>query len=275
MLQIETLPPYAPLADTTADSLQPLCIYDSLFTPVGRQEPSLHKSLFTHHLLPVENTHEITIQHQGSPGWFLLFIALSLFFICTFLRNKQISLVELLQSAIDSRAMDRLLRDANLTHASDQAIIAPLMLIPVVLVAYFAFLPPVNDVWLSILRYLLLLLACCLIYYARNGIFRFFGNAFDNNEALHLYLSSNYIYHLLYGIVATVLSFFVFYTDRVGTTFLYILGGMLALLFIIRLLRGMQLFLTNSKSPKFYLFYYLCILEIVPIIIVTKVAMYL
>ena len=37
----------------------------------------------------------------------------------------------------------------------------------------------------------------------------------------------------------------------------------------------MQLFLTNSKSPKFYLFYYLCILEIVPIIIVTKVAMYL
>lgn len=275
MLQTDTLPPLAPPADSTADSLHILCAYDTLFTPMGRIEPTLHKSLFTHHLLPVENSHEIAIQHHGTPGWFLVFIALSLFFICTFLRNKQISLVDLLHSAVDSRAMDRLLRDSNLTHASDQAIIAPLMLTPVALVAYHAFLPNVANPWLNILHYLILLLLCCAAYYLRNSIFRLVGNAFDNPDALHLYLSSNYIYHLLYGIAATVLSFFIFYTDRVGQTFLYILFALLALLFIIRLFRGMQLFLTNSKTPKFYLFYYLCILEIVPIIIAIKVVIYL
>ena len=51
-----------------------------------------------------------------------------------------------------------------------------------------------------------------------------------------------------------------------------ILAGILGLLFVVRLIRGLQLILTFSKTPKFYLFYYLCILEIVPIIIIIKVA---
>ena len=172
MLQIDTLPPYTTLADTTADSLHTLCAYDTIFTPVGRIEPVLHKSLFTHHLLPVENTHEIAIQHQGSPGWPLIFIALSITLICIFLRNKQIGILDLLHSAIDSRAMDRTLRDSNLTHATDQAIIAPLMLLPVVLIAYFSYAPRLANIWFDILTFLLSLLAACVVYYSRNGIIR-------------------------------------------------------------------------------------------------------
>lgn len=275
MLQIDTLPPYTALTDTAIDSQPVLCAYDTLFTPIDSVEPVLHKSLFTHHLLPVEHHHEIAIQHHGSPGWLFIFVALSIGLICLFLRNKQISLLELLHSAIDSRAMDRMLRDANLTHSTDQAIIAPLMLIPVSLIAYHAFFPHLSNPWTDILQYLLLIAICCAIYFARNGIIRFLGNAFENNESVHIYLSSNYIYHLLYGIAATAMSFFIFYTDYAGQTFLYILYGIIALLFTIRFLRGMQLILTNSKSPKFYLFYYLCIFEIVPIIVLFKVVNYL
>lgn len=274
MPQIDTLPPYALLADTTADSLQTICAYDTLFIPMGKVEPVLRKSLFTHHQLAVQNSHEITIQHQGSAGWLLIFIALSMLLISLFIRNKQISILDILHSAIDHRAMDRMLRDANLTHATDQAIIAPLMLIPASLVAYYAFLPHITNVWLDILNYILILLASCIVYYARNGIIRFIGNAFDNSESVHLYLSSNYIYHLLYAIAATGLAFFIFYTDYVGQTFLYILFYILAFLFIVRFLRGMQIILTNSKTSKFYLFYYLCILEIVPIIALIKVVIY-
>ena len=275
MLQVDTLPPFMPQVDTTADSMGYSCIYDSLFTPIDQPEPTLHKSLFTHHLLQVQNTHEIAIQHHNTPGWPLFFIALSITLICLFIRNKQISLLELLHSAIDSRAMDRTLRDANLTHATDQATIAPLMLLPVTLVAYQSYAPHISNMWLGILSYLGAFLASCAIYYIRNGIIRFFGNAFDNNEAVHIYLSSNYIYHLLYGIVATTFAFFVFYTDKVGPTFLNILLVVLGILFTIRLIRGMQLILTNSKTPKFYLFYYLCILEILPIFVLIKVVMYL
>ena len=279
MQQIDTLPPYcAPfdiVADSSADSSHSSshsCIYDSIFTPVEQAAPHVRKSLFTHSQLAVQHNHEITIHHAETSGWYFGFIALSIFLICFFLRHKQISMLNLLQSAIDHRAMDRMLRDTNLTHSQDLVPIALIMLIPMSLVGYFFFLSHGNNTWMDILQYLSVLLICYLVYFLRNGIIRFLGNAFNNQEATHLYLSSNYIYHLLYAIAATSLAFFIFYTDTMGETFFYILAGILGLLFVVRLIRGLQLILTFSKTPKFYLFYYLCILEIVPIIIILKVA---
>lgn len=263
----------AALADTSAmpDTAQYCCIYDSLFPLAAPKEPTLHKSLFTHHQLAVQNSHEITIQHHGAPGWFFGFIVLSLFLLCIYIKSKQISLLELLKSAIDHRALDRLLRDTNLTHALDQAPIALISLIPLTLVCYSTFFTHSSNLLTDILGYLGLLVACYAVYYARNGFIRLIGNAFDNPESVHIYLSSNYIYHLLYGIVATAFAFFVCYTDATGKIFFYILAGIIGLMFIFRLIRGMQIILTNSKTPKFYLFYYLCIFEIVPIVIVAKV----
>ena len=229
MQQIDTLPPYHALTDividTTSDSLgampKALCVYDSIFTPLEQAEPVVRKSLFTHHQLEVKHNHEMEIHHQGVSGWYFGFIALSIFMICTYLRTKQIGLLTLLQSAIDHRALGRMLRETNLTHAPDQAPIALLMLLPVTLVGYFFFFSHPENIWYDILHYLLLYVASIVIYFTRNGIFRFIGNAFNNSESIHIYLSSNYIYHLLYAIAASALAFFVCYTDRVGPIFFY------------------------------------------------------
>ena len=287
MQQIDTLPPYCPpsgfigdtlLIDSTSDSWTWIgdstvycCVYDSIFTPVKQAPPEVRKSLFTHHELAVKHNHEINIHHEGAPGWFFIFILLSIFLVCSYLKRKQIDMLTLLQSAIDHRAMGRMLRDTNLTHATDQAPIALLMLLPMSLVGYFFFFQHPALMWMDILQYVTLFAVCIAVYFLRNGLFRFLGNAFNNGEAIHTYLSSNYIYHLLYAIVASALAFFVCYTDRVGSVFFYILAGIIALLFTIRLIRGLKLILTFSKTPKVYLFYYLCILQIVPIIIIIKV----
>ena len=280
--QIDTTTIPAALADSSAsalaadsslapDSAQYCCIYDSLFPMAAPKEPTLHKSLFTHHQLAMQNSHEIAIQHHGTPGWFFGFIILSIFLLCTYIKSKQINLLELLKSAIDHRTLDRMLRDTNLTHALDQAPIALIVLIPLTLVCYSALFPHSSNTLADILGYLGLLVACYAVYYSRNGIIRLIGNAFANPESVHIYLSSNYIYHLLYGIVAAAFAFFVCYTDSMGRIFFYILAGIIGLMFLFRLVRGMQIILTNSKTPKFYLFYYLCIFEIVPIVIVAKV----
>ena len=279
MQQIDTLPPYYAMTDiivdTSSDSLgatpKALCVYDSIFTPIEQAVPTVRKSLFSHHELAVQHNHEMEIHHAGVSGWYFGFIALSIFLICAYLRTKQMGLLTLLQSAIDHRAMGRMLRETNLTHAPDQAPLALLMLMPVTLVAYFFFFPHMGNTLYDILHYLLLYVASIAIYFTRNGIFRFVGNAFNNSESVHIYLSSNYIYNLLYAIVASALAFFVCYTDNVGPIFFYVLAGIIALLFSIRLIRGLKLILTFSKTPKVYLFYYLCILEIVPIIIIIKV----
>ena len=287
MQQIDTLPPYCPPSGFTREALTTdstselcqwagdttvyCCVYDSIFSPLKQEPLEVRKSIFSHHQLQVEHNHEININHDGAPGWFFGFIVLSIFLICTFLRRKQIDILTLLQSAIDHRAMSRMLRDTNLTHAPDQAPIALLMLLPVTLVGYFFFFPHPDNIWSDVLQYVILYAASIAIYFTRNGIFRFVGNAFNNSESVHVYLSSNYVYHMLYAIAATGLAFFVCYTDSVGSVFFYILAGLLALLFIRRLIRGLKLILTFSKAPKVYLFYYLCILEIVPIIVISKV----
>ena len=282
MLQIDTLPAYAPIGDSTAQMLatptdtaevkQVNCAYDTIFSPREIAEPVLHRSLFTHHELQVTNHYEREIYHQEAHGWFFGVIVISIFLICNYLRRKQMSLVNLLQSAIDHRALDRLLRDTNLTHPSSQAPIALIMLLPLSLVGYYSFMPHNSNILNDMLGYVILLAACYAIYFTRNGIIRLLGNAFGNSDSVYVYLSSNYIFHLLYAIVGTIMAFFVCYTGDMGKIFLYITLGVIGLLAVIRFLRGMQVILTLSKTSKFYLFYYLCILEIVPIVIIIKVA---
>lgn len=296
MLQINSLPAYAPTTDTTpltalthltaetaaeattvdsailAQMPKVVCAYDTIFTPLEAQEPVLHKSLFTHHELPVKSGHERTIMHQDAPGWLFGVIVLSIFLICNYFRRKQIGLLDLLQSAIDHRALDRMLRDTNLTHPSSQAPIALIMLLPVSLVGYYSLMPHSSMVLSDLLQYALVLLGCYAVYFTRNGIIRVIGNAFGNSDSVYVYLSSNYVFHLLYAVVAAVMAFFVCYTGDVGKTFLYIMLGAIGVLMVVRFIRGMQIILTLSKNSKFGLFYYLCILEIVPIVIIAKVA---
>lgn len=275
MTQLDTLPPYSDLPDTTLglQSLPGMMYTDTVAWSDGQpvMQTRTHTSLFTHHTLPVTHTHEIAIQRQGAPGWFLAFIALSFLLSCIYLRSKQINVIDVLQSAVDRRAMDRNLRESNMTHNGDKAPIAVLMLIPVALLLYYYFMKPsIQNTWIQIGQYLLLLLSCTGAYFLRNGLIRFVGSAFENEESVSLYLTSNYVYHMLYGIVATIMCFFVCYTDSMGPIFFKITLGILAFLFISRIIRGMQLILTNSNTLKLYLFYYLCIFEIVPIIIVSK-----
>ncbi len=285
MLQIDTLPAYTPITDTasttalSANSTTPgtqttkvLCAYDTLFTPLEKQAPVLRKSLFTRHELQVQSSHEKSIMHEDTPGWLFAVIVLAVFLTVNFLRHKQIRLLDILQSAIDHRAMDRLLRDANMTHPISMTPIALLMMLPVTLMGYYYFMPHSSKVAEEMLVYLMVLAGCYVLYFVRNGAIRLIGNAFGNSESVDLYLSSNYIFHLLYAIVAASMSFFVCYTGEMGKTFLYITLGMLGILMIVRFIRGMIIILTVSKTSKFYLFYYLCILEIVPIVIIAKVA---
>ena len=275
MLQFDTLPPYTPVTDTVCDSNQVVCAYDTIFTPMGRVEPMVRRSLFTHHELQVHSSSETPIYRQQAPGWYLGGIVLSIALIGLFMKLHNLKFTDFLVAVIDNRAMERILRDTNLTHAVSQIPIAPLMLMPMALVAYHAFMPKANTIGLDILNYTLLMLASLLVYFFRNGIFRFMGNAFDNKDAIHLYLSNNYVFHLLYGIVCTAMAFFVIYTNGAGEAFLYVLCGIIGLLSLLRLLKGMQLFLTVAKKPKMHFFCYLCILEIVPIIIVIRLVIIL
>lgn len=264
----DTLPPYQFSPTGDAQQLSILWAYDSVYAPVNHAEPVPRKSLFTHHLLPVQHPYEIALSHNAASGWYLGGIALSILLLCLFLRRKQLKMLDLLQSLVNARTMARVLREANLTRSSEQALIAPLMLLPMCLVLNAV----LSQHSFSVIPFLTVFLCACVVYYLRNGLLRFLGNAFLNTAAVHIYLSSNYLYHLAYGISVTALSFFICFTGSLGIYFFYFVAGWVGILYVMRLVRGMHLILSNAKTPKIFLFYYLCTLEIVPAIVLIYVA---
>lgn len=248
-------------------------LYDSLFVATDSTAPTVRKSLFTHHELQVHHTYEATLNRQSSPAWFLIVILLSILFTTLYLRAKQLTPASLFQASTDHRALERILREENLTHKADLFPIALLLSIPLTLVIYFNIMPSDITPWSAILQYIALWAGIIVVYFLRNGVLRRLGNAFDNSESVSLYISSNYIFHIAYTVACAVMAFFICYTGSAGQNFLIALGIIIGILFLCRMIRGLNLILTLSKTPKLYLFYYLCILEIVPILVLIKVAL--
>lgn len=253
-------------------SLEPH-LYDSLFTATDSSAPALRTSLFTHHELQVHHTYETSLNRQASSGWFLIVILISFMLTTLYLRAKQITPATIFQASVDHRSLERILREENLTHSADLAPIALLMPIPLALVIYYNIMPTGISLWAAIGQYMLLWAGVVSIYFLRNGVLRLLGTAFNNSEAMGLYISSNYFYHIAYTIACMMMAFFVCYTGNAGRHFLIALCVIVGILFLCRLIRGLNLILTLSKTPKLYLFYYLCILEIVPILALIKVAL--
>lgn len=264
--------PFLPASNSSENALTILPkLCDSLFVGTDSTGPVLHKSLFTNHELQVQHNYEATLHQQSTSGWFLGFILISFLLTILYLRSKQLTPATLFQASVNHRSLERILREENLTHRADMLPIALIMPISLALVIYHSMMPSNITTWTAILEYIGLWAGIVAVYFLRNGVLRLLGEAFDNSEAVSLYISSNYFYHITYAVVSTVMAFFICYTDAAGQHFLVALGIILGILFLCRLVRGLNLILTLSKSPKLYLFYYLCILEIVPILVILKI----
>lgn len=271
MIQVDTFSAYTQTVDNTVSTLSA----DSLFIPTQAHDtvaPAIRKSLFVHHSLPVTNTNEVTIHHQDSSGWMFGLIAITLFIQCFYIKANRLRFWEICKSLFNHHTQERVLREANLYRPERLSVMALMMLVPLSLLCYHILcrLEFANYGWWGMIQWGGIFLAMITAYYTRNGIIRILGNGFYNYEAADAFICSNYLYQLVEGIITTPLLFFICFTGNTGTGFLYILLTLLSILFILRLFRGSQLFLTTAKRPRLYFFYYLCTLEIVPFAILAK-----
>lgn len=99
---------------------------------------------------------------------------------------------------------------------------------------------------------------------------RVLGWTFRNFEATSQYLMSSMAYNFIIGIA--LLPFLVVNAFTHSVIFLYISLGLTALLYLVRLFRGIVIGLGDTKFSIFYLFFYLCTVEILPILAIVKVA---
>lgn len=96
----------------------------------------------------------------------------------------------------------------------------------------------------------------------------FSGKIFNNNENSHQYQLNTMIFNHVTGILLLPVVALAFYWN--SSTFIFIGIILISLLILYRTYRGILIGLHGSRYNLFYLFLYLCTLEILPLVLLAK-----
>ncbi len=129
---------------------------------------------------------------------------------------------------------------------------------------------PAASGSLHFLLFLVLAGSIVLWLVFRLFLVRLLGWTFRTFEITSQYLMSSMTYHFMIGII--LLPFLVIIAYTHSDLILYISLGITGILFLLKLFRGIVIGLSDTKFSIFYLFFYLCTVEILPILTIIKIA---
>ncbi len=244
---------------------------DSLMAYYNAQEVHYCESMFAGNGHSSKDVNPQMRNVENGDGWIFGALILLLALTSLYLNNQKFKITEIFQSLFDMRVLDRVFRESNLKPVSLLPMTG-IYLAGIGLAAlYMSRRSGLNIDFSEPVLYLLMLGGLIVFLFAKNEFIRFFGNLFDDRTTTNLYISSNYLFYFVGGLILTPLLLFLFFSPATKSIVLSIVLGMIAILFIVRVFRSMQLILSNSRNSKLYLFYHLCIFELVPILIAIKV----
>ena len=268
------LRPSDSLTVTKADSSDYLLLCnDSVFAPYAADSLTTYReSMFAESTLRSPSNEPTTRNEVQGFDWMFYVVILLLTIISIYINQIRFSLKDIFMSLFDQRVLSRVEREHNVKSRN---------LIPMTII-YLASVSSVitqlacmeSGIRLTVsipIFYLATLGVINLFILIRNALIRMIGSIFEDNESVQLYLTSSHLFYLVGGILLTPLQLLVYFAGEARTAALYTSIGIIAIILIVRFIRGIQLILTNSKTSKLYLFYYLCILEIVPILAMAKI----
>ena len=238
---------------------------DSVFAPRETPQPVLRQSLFRGHTLKVTDNKYINRETTTPPAWIFAVVLLIIALICYYYRRHGLNIRTVVQMIFDNRAMERTLRENNLMHNIHLIPIGMLATIPLSVAIFHMAMMETGIVGFGILALLL-----TAAYYVRWWIMRMLGATFNNGTAVNLYIINGYLYHLLLATAVIPPLLLQLYLPDAKEIVFYIIAALVAIVFIARIFRGMRLFFSNTHTSYLYLFYYLCIVEIIPILVLIK-----
>lgn len=108
------------------------------------------------------------------------------------------------------------------------------------------------------------------LYILKLILLKLVGAIFNAQKELDEYINIVLLYNNVAGILLLPIVILLIWAPYT-TIMLYVGGGILVLTYLYRILRGIGIGLSNRKLSKVYLFYYLCTLEICPMLIGIKI----
>ncbi len=238
---------------------------DSIFVACDSTVGVERTSMFTGHGLAPQHDTMILRTRTEMPAWVFVVIIALCALLSLYYRTRKVKVAELLKSTIDMRVTDRILREAGLKHSGSQVPVALLLTSSVAMLIWAMAMPDSG-----IGSYLILALGLSVAYLLRNGLLSGLAAVFGQRNTMMAYISGNYLFHQLLTLIVVPMLFIVVYIPiaaKVGTIVVVVAT---ALIILLRYIRGIQLFLTKSKGVSFFLFYYLCIVELIPLLVLLK-----
>ncbi|MBR1799780.1 MAG: DUF4271 domain-containing protein [Bacteroidales bacterium] len=238
---------------------------DTLFPHTAVDSVVQRASMFLHHTMQPTASGYVPIVANRPPLWiFFLLLALAVV-LYSFFRNHKLKILKVAHATVSLRALDGVLRDSNLTRNSRLAPVAFVLAALLAVVVYQAFLP--HE---SFFVFLLIFAALVFAYFLRNWIMLFLADVYGQKQAIQSCIVSNYFYHLTLSAALAVLLLPAVYLP-VGSQACFIaIAALMLLCFISRIVRSLSLLLARSKKACFFLFYYLCIVEFLPLLVAVR-----
>lgn len=214
------------------------------------------------------------IKLRKSPDQWVVFVFLSIVLLYTIIKNiYNKTLAIIFQAYWNDRAISQFTRDDNFFKLRNS--IVYFLLFAMVYGLFIKYL--LNNFGLQLSanefdEYVFISIAAMVFYLAKFIVMKLAGYVFSIQKLMSGYLSIISISNFIYSIVIIPFLVLYYYIPSVYAPFVFYL--MLILFFfntIYKYLRTGSFILNNFQFPKFYLFLYLCSLEIMPLLIIYKV----
>jgi hypothetical protein len=205
-----------------------------------------------------------------STDWIFISFLLCLVFatIFTFKNNKRIS--QLFKAFLVPHFTNQLIREGNIMR---EFFIYPLLLIYFtsfsLLISYV--LHSFFDFEIALGQSLLISLVVFLFFILKISLINIIGWVFHTKKETFEYMTNYMIFSIVMGVFLFPFVFFLIYsTPFISVFILYTVLIILAIIFVYRTIRGLLIGLSSERYGLYYLFLYLCTVEILPLCISVK-----
>ncbi|MCW3083934.1 MAG: hypothetical protein JWP12_1300 [Bacteroidetes bacterium] len=239
--------------------------------PVSAKDTSLTNSLFKDNLLvpagPKPAIHYTNYDYAVSLVLFISFVV----FVWLYVSNRK-RLNLLVKGFYTSKSSNQLSRDEYTASNRMGLILSLLFLLTITLFVgqvsdYYGLVFPGGKV----IGYGIIVLVLLLLYAVKIITVQLSGFVFKTGKETAEYVSTLFVFINLLGLfMLPVVMCLAFFRQVSPTIFIYT-GYAIILGFVcIRLIRGIVIGFNSNRVSKFYLFLYLCTLEIIPFILIVK-----
>jgi len=261
----------------TNDSFQSkdiIFLSDTLIKPVITEKSQTHQSLFKSHNLQIKNF-ETGQLRKTNENW-IAFILLFCIILFTYIRfNYRKRLGQIFKAFFSERDVNQLVREGNLFY---EGISVPLFINYTLIISLFVYFASKNfhrtiQYSSGLIIYGKIILIMGLIYLLKILIVQVIGFIFKSIKETTQHILIIYIFNQVLGLILLPFLIIIYYATYFASFNSYVFYSALIMVLLVYLFRIFRLAffgLFQSKFSNFYLFLYLCTVEILPLLILTK-----